>query len=622
MTDTTLPKIFLSYSRRQLYFAESLALHLQKEGLDVWFDLQQLQAGAVWADGLKDGIRDAGLLVLVVSEASLASPYVEEEWRGVLSKGDKVVLAVYENVDLPAALQGLPTYDFRTGFQKKMHDLAAYLKGEADPKYDKFSSPSRLSVFSRMPLAVWITLIAQFSLLISSILVLLFFFTFESAWEVFNNMGPVAVVLISIFLTVGIWYGGPFLRHRQTYKKVKRSVLLSGVLMIPSFIVMLVVVGKNLNGVTTAQFILAYSLLLALLVLDLLVFFVVLRRSASFLRWMQPEEGLQRLRRKLHQPLIAEELFDQDMKSTTANEGVSYTIHHTAADRPLANWVRNSFHQVGHQLVPLDKNPQHHIAILSNRSSEAWVQEVTQSYAGQLVYIVVSTIEFKESLQETGRYQWIDARNMDQRDIIGLAKGLGGEAAWRRKAALESTPGKIDSWKVPIGISVLKRGMEVIGAYVLIFGLLSLLSLTGLLEFDKGEYIADEGPLVIPILLTIIGVLCFWIISRALVYRKISAAVVYGFALVSIILISWLGEYLLPPFLADYKWLLPVFMIPVLAFSAINGRFWLPAFSEVHQDEVGIKKSIARGFRRKRIIMVVAWIALAIGSVIWFYFQA
>ena len=39
---------FLSYSRRQLYFAESLALHLQKGGLDVWFDLQQLQAGKVW----------------------------------------------------------------------------------------------------------------------------------------------------------------------------------------------------------------------------------------------------------------------------------------------------------------------------------------------------------------------------------------------------------------------------------------------------------------------------------------------------------------------------------------------------------------------------------------------
>jgi hypothetical protein len=44
---------FVSYSCRQLYFAESLALHLQKEGIDVWFDLQQLQAGTVWSEGLR-----------------------------------------------------------------------------------------------------------------------------------------------------------------------------------------------------------------------------------------------------------------------------------------------------------------------------------------------------------------------------------------------------------------------------------------------------------------------------------------------------------------------------------------------------------------------------------------
>ncbi|MDH5541163.1 MAG: toll/interleukin-1 receptor domain-containing protein, partial [Rhizobacter sp.] len=61
----------MSYSRRQLYFAEALALQLQQAGLDVWFDLQQLHAGSVWSDGLKDGVQDAGRLVLVVSQAAL-----------------------------------------------------------------------------------------------------------------------------------------------------------------------------------------------------------------------------------------------------------------------------------------------------------------------------------------------------------------------------------------------------------------------------------------------------------------------------------------------------------------------------------------------------------------------
>ena len=85
---------FLSYSRRQLYFAEALALHLQKAGIDVWFDLQQLQAGKVWSDGLDSGVETAERLLLVVSRASLESPYTRVEWQGVAARDQEVILAV------------------------------------------------------------------------------------------------------------------------------------------------------------------------------------------------------------------------------------------------------------------------------------------------------------------------------------------------------------------------------------------------------------------------------------------------------------------------------------------------------------------------------------------------
>ena len=114
------PITFISYSRRQLYFAESLALHLQKEGIDAWFDLQQLQAGTVWSEGLKNGVSEASLMVLVVSQASLASPYTQAEWKGFAGKGNQLVLAIYEPVDLPDELRDLPVYDFRSGFNSKL----------------------------------------------------------------------------------------------------------------------------------------------------------------------------------------------------------------------------------------------------------------------------------------------------------------------------------------------------------------------------------------------------------------------------------------------------------------------------------------------------------------------
>jgi hypothetical protein len=95
MNESKKPATFISYSRRQLYFAESLALHLQKENLNIWFDLQQLHAGTVWSDSLKDGISEAKTLVLIVSKASLASEYVEVEWKGVAAKGGQLVLVIF-----------------------------------------------------------------------------------------------------------------------------------------------------------------------------------------------------------------------------------------------------------------------------------------------------------------------------------------------------------------------------------------------------------------------------------------------------------------------------------------------------------------------------------------------
>ena len=68
---------FISYSRKQLYFAEAIALHLQKEGIQICFDLQQLGADADWASALKEGYENCKRLILVVSQSTLASKYVE-----------------------------------------------------------------------------------------------------------------------------------------------------------------------------------------------------------------------------------------------------------------------------------------------------------------------------------------------------------------------------------------------------------------------------------------------------------------------------------------------------------------------------------------------------------------
>ena len=313
MNESKKPATFISYSRRQLYFAESLALHLQKENLNIWFDLQQLHAGTVWSDSLKDGISEAKTLVLIVSKASLASEYVEVEWKGVAAKSGQLVLVIFESVKLPDELKGLPTFDFRTGFEKNISALSSYLKGETEPKFDKVISYNPFSWFNKKPTSVLKIVAAQFSIPILLILMFIFHETFRSPPEMDDSLRTRFLVLGSLSLLMSFWYAVPFLRHKQTYKKIKRSVFNSTLLLLPFFFS--IVFSINSDDFTIDERLPLYGILLVILVYTFYVYLFVIRRSIDFLRWMQPEDNLQKLRRRVHQPLILKEVFDMEIES-------------------------------------------------------------------------------------------------------------------------------------------------------------------------------------------------------------------------------------------------------------------------------------------------------------------
>ena len=83
------------------------------------------------------------------------------------------VLVLCEPVNLPQELQGLPTYDFRSRFNRNLRDLAAFLKGDAELRYDRVPAANRFGLSARLPGAAWLTLSAQFGCLIACILGLL-----------------------------------------------------------------------------------------------------------------------------------------------------------------------------------------------------------------------------------------------------------------------------------------------------------------------------------------------------------------------------------------------------------------------------------------------------------------
>src|SRR5690349_10615527 len=123
--------LFISYSRRQLYFAEGVALKIQGAGIETWFDLQRLSPGVEWTTALADGYGNCERLVLVASQAAIQSPYVQVEWDTALRNGCEVIVVLAEAVTLPDALRGAPVYDARSHFDRTLQDLVRYLCGEA-----------------------------------------------------------------------------------------------------------------------------------------------------------------------------------------------------------------------------------------------------------------------------------------------------------------------------------------------------------------------------------------------------------------------------------------------------------------------------------------------------------
>lgn len=589
-------KIFLSYSRRQLYFAEALTLHLQQHGLATWFDLQQIEAGGVWSESLKDGVQEAGRLILVVSTAALESEYVQAEWRGALQRGLPLVLAVYEPVELPEELKGLPTYDFRTRFEHTLERLVAYLKGEADAHHDPVPRPGKLGLSFKVPAVLWLTLIALFGAALVPLLGLLVALPFDpSSGAFFWGFVAVSATLAGLF-AVPLW------RHAIRYGVLKRGLWVSLILQAVAFFVVLVLETDRQAG----PILLLSPIVIVILTITVLV---AVRRSAALLRWLRPGDDAQGLRRRVHRRLLSPASAGEIAPGDQIGEG-RFVLHRDPADRPFAARVRRLFLKAGFVEATASGGAAQHIGVLTNRSSASWVQKITGDFGGRLIYIIGSTIEFKDSLAEMGRYQWVDFREGDARDVNALVHSLKDPESTRQQRALETTPAMIDNWKLPAGIGLLNLVMRILAIYVLVNGLVQA---SGTL-FPQDEDVRVEAELGQALGKSLLAGLLFWMVNRGIVYRKLPALVVYP--LFGAVLA--LTYRLFPVLPADWWITLPlqILVVVLILYSLRDGWYWFPWFARGRDDEIGVKRSILNAIQRRNRWTVVVLAAVVVGILV------
>ena len=148
--------VFISYSRRDYYFAESLAFQLIKHDIDVWFDSKDLEPMTNWSEAIDSAIDAASCLILVVSPDSWKSTIVRREWQRARSQGKRIIVVLFRTKTTPQELESAEVIDFRGAFEPALKQLVYQLTSS---NTNLTVSSHRLGLAFRWPPAVVTTVL-------------------------------------------------------------------------------------------------------------------------------------------------------------------------------------------------------------------------------------------------------------------------------------------------------------------------------------------------------------------------------------------------------------------------------------------------------------------------------
>lgn len=109
--------IFLSYKSGDAPIVERLKADLQRRGVRVWLDKDQIRPGDVFAEALEKGLATSKSVGLVATPKSLESKWVQSEYYRALSLANQgelqLIPLLYRKADLPGFLADRQHIDFR-----------------------------------------------------------------------------------------------------------------------------------------------------------------------------------------------------------------------------------------------------------------------------------------------------------------------------------------------------------------------------------------------------------------------------------------------------------------------------------------------------------------------------
>lgn len=132
---TAMAIIFISYSSKDKDIARKISSDLKALGHTPWLDEWEIKVGDCIQTKIDDGLDKCDYLILLLSDDSVNSGWVDKEWKSVYSKEIKsrrtyVLPVLLSNCEIPRILETKKYADFRANYTLGMIDVIDSIKSK------------------------------------------------------------------------------------------------------------------------------------------------------------------------------------------------------------------------------------------------------------------------------------------------------------------------------------------------------------------------------------------------------------------------------------------------------------------------------------------------------------
>ena len=138
--------VFISYSHENKEFVDQLAMQLVQQNVHIWLDRWELSLGDSIIDKVQDAADGASALLVILSNASVASEWCKKELsagllRELEEKRVVVMPVLLEDCEVPLFARGKFYADFRSNFDDGLKTVIDGIAKVTNPFLNRISEP-------------------------------------------------------------------------------------------------------------------------------------------------------------------------------------------------------------------------------------------------------------------------------------------------------------------------------------------------------------------------------------------------------------------------------------------------------------------------------------------------